>query len=388
MPTQIYYNPNSPNAAYNRLIYQVSGSTNSTQPQFKYVMDVYSVNQGEKTLLKRSTQTLNPERVAVFNPANIIQGDLDPDIVFKITQPTPFSSSVQEYSVEFGEQYGTSVSSSITVYSSSVSHSLECFLSVVEPNDGSNQWSGLNADTNVLSNMPATMSMEREDYGTVGLYSGSNAVSASYYSGSTLLHQDTYDVGSPASGSFNTIPLGQNTNDTDWHYLTLTVTNSAFTTKSYRYERIDNNNREKVRFSFLNKQGSWDYVNIYNPVRIQSSIERNSFTYPFVNYSVEDPVYDITRRGKYDYNIEQDTLLTIDTDYLDQTNATWLEELLESPSVFIQKKDLFIPINITNTQYVANTDEFRQRLFKYTITFRPSNEPYGTWIADYPKCIT
>ena len=185
----------SPNAAYTRLLYAVSGSIYTTQPQFQYVMDVYE--SGSSNLIKRTTQTINPAGVAIFDPSRIIQGQLSVDYNWKINTPTEFNSSSKEFIIEFGEQFATSISSSVTVYPTIASSSIETFQGVVEPNAGYYNWDS--ASYAVLSNMPATMSMQTNDYGTVSLYNNTVVyVSQSFYSasvsGSLLVENKSYTV--------------------------------------------------------------------------------------------------------------------------------------------------------------------------------------------------
>ena len=367
----------SPNAAYTRLLYAVSGSIYTTQPQFQYVMDVYE--SGSSNLIKRTTQTINPAGVAIFDPSRIIQGQLSVDYNWKINTPTEFNSSSKEFIIEFGEQFGVSISSSVTVYPTIASSSIETFQGVVEPNAGYYNWDS--ASYAVLSNMPATMSMQTNDYGTVSLYNNTVVyVSQSFYSasvsGSLLVENKSYTV----TDNFSSIPISSSANY--WNYVDVNVSSSVGL-ESYRYEVSDDTCREKTRFAFINKLGAWDYYNNYNPVRQVIDVKREQYTAPRVDYSSLTSTYDISRRGRTDVHNSTDDMFTVDTDLLDKTNANWLEELIESPEVYIQRNGEFIPIVITDSSYVANQNQARQKLFKYTINFKPSNQPFGTWIPEY-----
>ena len=66
MAVSITQQPTSPNAAYTSLLYVVSGSGTTTNPQYSYVMDIYE--SGSAVRLNRYTQIPNPEGVATFNP--------------------------------------------------------------------------------------------------------------------------------------------------------------------------------------------------------------------------------------------------------------------------------------------------------------------------------
>lgn len=380
MAITITQKPTTPNAAYTRLVYVVSGSTNTSSPQFSYVMDVFE--SGSSNRITRITQTVNPAGVAVFDPSRIIQGELSEDQSWKITNAQNFSNSSKKFTLQFGEQYGTSDSSSVTVYPNSTEDVLQTFRGVVEPNDGYYDWqSGSYA---VLSNMPATMSMQQNDYGTIGLYNNSvEYVSQSFYSasftGDKLVDTKIYNV----TGDFVSIPISAST--PYWNYVNVEVS-SSIGLQNYRYEVSNEIHREKVRFAFINKLGTWDYYNNLNPVRQTVEVNREQYTANRVDYSSLTSAYNIERRGLTDYHNTQDDSFTTQTDYLTKEDANWLEELLESPSVYIQRNNEFIPIVILNASYTANTSQARQKLFQYTIEFIPSNQPFGTWNPEFVEC--
>jgi hypothetical protein len=380
MAITITQQPTSPNAAYTRLLNVVSGSTNTGNPQYSYLMDVYESGSSDKIV--RIIQGINPAGVSVFDPSRIIQGQLAEDQSWKISSVTPFESGSKLFTLKFGEQYGTSDSSSITEYPDLAENVIEVFRGVVEPNDGSYNWPS--SSYAVLSNMPSSMSMQYDDYGTISVYNSDNAyVSQSFYSGSDsgiqLIQQKNYDL----TDSFSSVPISSST--PYWNYVDVEVS-SSLGIQNYRYEVSDETHREKVRFAFINKLGSWDYFNNYNPVQQTTAVNREQYTANRVDYSSLTSTYDITRRGLSDFHTSVDDSFTVQTDYLDKENANWLEELIESPSVFIQRDGEFVPIVILNSSYTANTNQARQKLFQYTLEFIPSNQPFGKWVPEYVEC--
>ena len=383
MAIGILQDPGNINAAYTRLLTVVSGSIYTTQPQFQYICDVY--DSGSMTLLKRMTQPLNPSGTVTFDVSRIIQGELSADYNWKINTPTQFDSSSNKFFISLGEQFGTSISSSVTVYPDQYGLNLTAFQGVVEPNAGTYNFVDV-VDSNVLSNMPSTMSMQSDDFGTISTYSAPTSVSQSFYSASNLagtydlVDQKNYTIG---TAFFTSIPISSSADY--WNYVDVSIS-SSFGIENYRYEASDETHREKTRFAFVNKLGAWDYYNNYNPVRQAINVSREQYTAPRVDYSSRLSTYDISRRGKKDYHNSTDDLFTVDTDLLDKENANWLEELIESPEVYIQRNGEFIPIVITDSSYVANQNQARQKLFQYTINFKPSNQPFGTWIPEYVNC--
>ena len=381
MSLQLIQEPTNYNAAYTRLLYVVSGSIYTDQPQFQYVCDVYEGS----TLLKRMTQGINPAGTATFDVARILQGNLSVDYNWKTSTVTEMYSSSKTFRVKLGEQFGTSISSSVTVYPDQTNDPITVNQSIVEPNAGTYNFT---PTKQVLSNMPSTMSMQSDDYGTLSIYNDQGTyISQSFYSASDttgtydLVDQKNYTKG--AGAYFNAVPISSSANY--WNYVDVSIS-SSYGTEAYRYEASDETHREKTRFAFVNKLGAWDYYNNYNPVRQAIKVEREQYTAARVDYSSRLSTYDISRRGLNDYHNSTDDMFTVDTDLLDQTNATWLEELIESPEVYIQRNGEFIPIIITDSKYTANTNQARQKQFQYTINFKPSNQPFGTWIPEYVQC--
>jgi len=371
----------TPNAAYTRLLYTVSGSSNVSKPLFQYVCDIH--NSGSSSIIKRVTQTPNPAGTATFDVARIVQGQLAVDYNWDVNAPTQFANSFKDFEVKFGEQYASSISSSVVVINAIVSTDIDAFQGVVEPNAGTYNFSDI-VDSQVMSNMPTTMSMQSDDVGTLSVYNNAGTfISKSFYSASlnasgySLVGTENYTVGTQYCTA---VPIS--TSIPYWNYVDVSIS-SSFGTEEYRYEASDDTTREKVRFAFINKFGAWDYYNNYNPVQQTISITRQEYTAPRVDYSSRLSSYDISRRGKTVNDSSTSDSFTVDTNYLDQANATWLEELIESPEVYIQRNGEFIPIVITDSSYTADTNPSRQKLFKYTINFTPANQPFGTWIPEY-----
>lgn len=121
-----------------------------------------------------------------------------------------------------------------------------------------------------------------------------------------------------------------------------------------------------VRLTFLNKLGGYDYWNFNLVSKYKSNIKRTQ-----IDRSLR-PLYDIGERGRdviYSTAVEN---WTINTDFLTDTDALFIRELVESSSVFIVESngDIF-PVVITE-----NTWDFKSGLLngyvQYTIDFQKS----------------
>jgi len=105
--------PTSPNMVNNNLVYSCT-STQVTQPQFQFVVDIKDESD---VLIQRIKQQPNPSSKGVFDIGNIMPTQLGPtDEAWKTTTPQANSFSGGDFNIYFGEEYGTSTSSSVTLY--------------------------------------------------------------------------------------------------------------------------------------------------------------------------------------------------------------------------------------------------------------------------------
>lgn len=431
--------PTSPNAAYTRLGTTVA-STDTTLPQYQFVMDVYE--SGSTEYIARLTQTPNSYTVVnstvFFDPSRIFQGELDFDKYWKVTGSIAPDQSVKTFELKIGEQYGTSPSSSVTVYPNQASLSLDIFPGVVNPVFKSdvtfgNTWyfdtgsfaEPLNnpyltnapyAYNNPIREIPARGYhglMNSEDYFTATIF-GDTFQSASFIGVQCIKIENgeriTNNVPSvnipliPPSGSFNTVGIGpKNLAEYDPVFsaslaagdINLIYTFDDFggisyyindkwdgipytdpTRLEYTGETFKKCSDEYTRFAFINKYGFWDYYNVYNPVRTNTELERKTYNKPQLGYNTRD-IYSVRYIGNYtgksQYFLRSKDTYSIDTDYINKETANWLEELLESPEVYVQQGSDFVPIVITNSTYDHNNSTARNKLFNYTIEWVYAN---------------
>jgi len=435
MAYSITEQPTSPNGAYTRLPYTVS-STNVDiyTTNFQYIVDVYE--SGSTQRITRLKQTPNPQKVATFDPSRIFQGELDEDRNWKVNGAVEPENTVKTFTLKFGEEYSLSPNTPIEVFPNITTTDIQVFPAIVEPNNGIsyNFQTGSWVDNSnaYLTNCPAAQTpnvfpnteyaylVNSKDYLTLTVFKDI-ASTGGYITLSgmkvengigTLVLFDAITLSSP-NDEFNTLGVGpQNmaeylpswktaidngdinliytTNDPGgvviyindlWDGIPRSSGNGALTGLNQPIKQCTD---EYTRFAFINSYGFWDYYNSYTPVRRTSNIAKQSVTEPQLNYSSISSPYNIEDRGEKDYNVDIVDRFEITTDFLDQANSVWLEELMESPSVYIQKGSDFVPIVITNSNYTANTNGNRQKLFQYTFEFEPSNQPFGDWDIDLP----
>jgi len=207
MAILIQQSPTTPNMANNTLVYAVT-SSQVTQSQFQFVADLtYS---GSSTVLQRIKQQPNPNARAVFDFGSIITNYLDSDNTWKVAPFATASNASKRFNVRFGEEYGTSLSSSITLYNGagaagapavSASDYVYIINGLVDPNDKIN-WnfpsgsyftaSAVSTTTtfakqHALTNAPLTQYIQDGEYATISLINGN-------FTDSTSSGQDIYVV--------------------------------------------------------------------------------------------------------------------------------------------------------------------------------------------------
>lgn len=394
MAVTITQQPTSPNVAYTDLIYVVSGSGTTSNPQYQYVLDIYQ----SSTRISRLYSVPNPGGLGVFNISKIIQGELQYDNDWKTSGITVADDSFKQFDIAISESYGTSISSSTTVYAGGDSGSIEVFPGTIDPNGGSYNLQNTGS-FQVLTNQVEGYISTLNNHITLPIYCPPFSIA-----GDIRLYVDVrypnplascggvftsfltgadYEIQQVAIGSGSNIFPGCLADDT-WTTMKFWVSGSDYDNDPplITYNRVPNCNNEGVTFAYINEYGYYDYYSIANPVVRSTNVLREDVVLPRVDYSntlrgtfpflpATSP-YDLESRGKTQYFTDFSDSYEVVTDYINQATANYLEELLESPEVFIQRNGEFIPVIISNSNYTANTNENRQKLFQYTITFRPA----------------
>ena len=208
MAITIQQSPTTPNMANNNLVYAVT-SNSSSAAQFQFVVDL--TLSGSNTLLQRIKQQPNPNNAGIFDMGSIITNYLDSDNSWKAASFVTASTAAKRFQVKFGEQYGTSASSSVILYTGvaavtgspavTASSYLYTINGLVDPNDKIN-WNFPSASYFVnnatpssasfsfqyaLTNAPLTQSIQDGEYATISLINGN-------FTNSTSSAQDIFVV--------------------------------------------------------------------------------------------------------------------------------------------------------------------------------------------------
>ena len=412
MAITVNQEPNKVGAAYGHLLYAVS-SNEYTQPQFQYVMDIVSGS----TILSRVRQYPNPSGDAIFDPARIIADYLEyPNHEFTGSSPVENFLQVQQFQVKFGEEFGSSISGSTNIYTGTgavgnpakqgANTPLIVFPGQVDYQNLQNTgWnydtgSGVYANEQWLTNYPSAslnpasqqVNTKRHiDYNDTGyltlpvftsLPNTYNVTYRLYNSSDTLVA--TGDTKSVTANNYSGIsfPIGPSKvgfTQTNWDNSSYMKASSDYY-DLYFYKDEEACYYDRFQIQFINRIGGLEWYGISLPTSQRSRVTRESYQKPFVNYSGVTVPFNKMKRGKDIYNVYKTDNISITTPYLDQAEAQWLEQIFDSPAVWINSGPAstdWKPVVVTDTSFDRNVNKRGQKLFQYTLNFEYSIQNIG-----------
>jgi len=429
MAITVTQDPTFFNVTKNPVVFVVSGST-STLPQYQFVVDVRTAP--DNTLRSRVIQYPNPEGVAVFDVSHIMGDYITHDATnFRNTGIVDtFGSEFKYFNVYAGEQYGTSASSSVTLYDGLGSPGVPAVTGPSTVGGNYAAWGGrldyttgdttsgnggwnfgdyfgtTNVNRILTSHRSTTTSAARSnakmgpnDYALMSILdSNSNLVNSNtnvvlYDSNNSVIGSTT--IGNAQAGIYaNYVPIGPRNlvdagnftqsqiDNTSWYY----VTNLGDTTNLFKTFTMDKcqNNFERRNFLFVNKWGFYENWGCNLPLKQNTSVSRDEYRKSVIPYSNTTAVNDFSRRGFDYYNSSLNDTFEFSSPYVTNDEAKVISELIESEEVYLQVNNLdmglgttipttFIPVQITNSSYQHKTNKL-QKIFKYDIQYKLANQ--------------
>tara|TARA_R110002051_G_scaffold72377_1_gene130778 strand:+ start:644 stop:2074 length:1431 start_codon:yes stop_codon:yes gene_type:complete len=185
----------------------------------------------------------------------------------------------------------------------------------------------------------------------------------------------------PANLANDSIPIPPN-----WDYYTVQARNSGgdFISKTYEFHQQTDDCKgfETIRLTWLNKWGTWDYYNFTK--KSTRTINKSPKYYHQESGTWNEPKYSIKgyKGGKRILNNVANEEITINSDYITETEAEWLEELFVSTDVFILNKNstdvtgqvvnkYIEPVIIKSTTHIRKT-KANDKLIQYSIDLEKS----------------
>jgi len=390
MAITINTEPNDIAPVYSDISYVVT-STNYAQSNFKFIAVVK--NEAGTIIAKLKAPIFHgTSDKAVFNLSRILQNYVTYDFTKSLASISKCTNSYLAYSVEFGEEYGG------TEYLA------------LATDTGKYVWNGLfdlyGSETTATYQItfPSTtpkfltrvrtrrVSLAQTDY----LYFLRGAVGASseiqvkaYNDAGTLIatsqiKNNFTDAGEksefllrcPAGAdNLNDITAGNLTSGTagnvipaSTNYYTMQAIDAGgqLGSELYRFDVVEECSKYTTQYLyFLNPLGGFESVRCsmaskdkYNVSRKQ--FKRNNYTLTGNTYA-----YDTTKHGITNYAVEKTKEVELNTNWLNEAEFEWLQDLIASPVVFLGN----IPVNITDTNYEVFDDIAGPNNLKITVQF-------------------
>jgi len=365
--------------AYNQMIFDVS-STNAGQTNFNFIADVYAGG----VLVSRLAFPKQPS-------VNTVKMDISPVMKNYITYDlenvygalwAANTNSQKDYYVQFGESYGATP----TIY----------------PNLTRNPTSGSKYAYNSIFDFEQFTAAILADYkiDTYGFLLMNDEITIkagqdlylSYYDPNQLITDisitapGTTPVGpiniSPGAGQF-IFNIGMSWSRLTAYGLNGFATNGgSYTISVYASGDPDPvweitvtvescvDKFEIYRLHWLNQLGGWDSYNFTKNSLLSEDIDRTQFKKVTpLNYTVND-------RLKVNYNTLITDKVQCSSDWLTDTESTWLQSLLESPIVLLERTSTMIPIQLTASSYDIKKYLTERTLHQLTIDFEYSYNRY------------
>ena len=181
-------------------------------------------------------------------------------------------------------------------------------------------------------------------------------------------------------GTGNLVGSGE-TLPTNWDYYTVLAydyIDSLVSDTYYFYNQSEDcKNYETIRLTWLNKFGVWDYYNFTKKSIRTLNTQRKSYTQITGTWNESKFRLNGHSGGKKNYNSSINEKITLNTDYITEAEAIWLEELFISNDVYILEqrstddanegymRKYIQPATITNSTHTRKT-KANDRLIQYT----------------------
>lgn len=366
MAITINSSPNSYQSFHEDLWFVVS-STNTAQPSFKYVFDVY-IN---STLVARVKSYPQPTtNKGIFNAATIVRNywssyfrNQTPLTLFADT-----SSDIRiSFEVKFGEEYSGTTYTNLT---SSTKNAYNYYPSIL---DGAGAFDGTWYDN--YKAMPLTT---RDTLNLNTRLSGSSSYISILNGTENTSKNWRFDITRYNSGTATTNTSGGNIAVTDFalldvspdavnDYLGTSFITSAtdyYTLEAYensaaqwimRVNIICESRYTTIPIHFLNSLGGYDTMNFTLVNRESRNIERKSFEQAdwqySSNYMQRVNQYNIFNGGSVQFATQQNITYKLTSDWLSLTEYNWIKDLIGSPEVYMQDGDYYIPVKVNTNSW-------------------------------------
>jgi hypothetical protein len=384
---------------YNDINYVVS-STNNTQPNFNYIFDV-KIN---GVFISRHRIPARPDNgYGLFNAKRIAETYITQSINFDQITVTNSSESILSLVIECREEYtghdandsllATSTAvfcwNAVFAYPTYVNYTVSLFRQMTSQIDVSYLLSD-----NLINKIKLT------EKGFISVMVGEagavNEIGVFAYNSSGTLIKSTYilnpfyNVTNTAS-RFITLPAGPvnlnqilnaNLNATTQNQGVIIPSTTAYyeirsygnlsASKIYRFNITEVCSKHTpVRLHFLNRLGGYDSFTFDLLNTFTSNIERKEYRQNLGGFVGSTYSYDIKDRSATIFDTQIKTTQVLNSNWITDTEAGWLEQLLTSPDIYTEVGTQLQAVNITDTSYTQKRT-VNDQLFNLTVTIEKS----------------
>ena len=390
MAITINTEPNDIAPVYSDISYVVT-STNYAQSNFKFVAVVKNAAGTIIAKLKAPIFHGTTDK-GVFNISRILQNYVTYDFTQSLASISKCTNSYLAYSVEFGEEYGGTEYLNLT------------------SDTGKYVWNGLfnlygtETTASYQISFPSTtpkfltrvrtrrVSLAQTDYlyflrGAVGAnaeiqvkaYNGAGSLIAT-----SQIKNNFTDAGEksefllrcPAGpDNLNDITAGNLTTgtagnvipaSTSYYTMQAIDSGSQLGSELYRFDVVEECSKYTPQYLyFLNPLGGFETVRCSMASKDKYNVSRKQFKRNNYTLSGNTYAYDTTKHGITNYAVEKTKEITLNTNWLTETEFEWLQDLIASPVVFLGN----IPVNIVETSYDVFDDIDGPNNLKITVQY-------------------
>jgi hypothetical protein len=396
-----------------------ASSTNTSEPKFRYVMTV-DINSVEVVKVK---QQANQNDYVHFDLYQIIKDYFETKYldggteIHKIITTVDGDDTALFIELNVYEEYATSSTTDPTEYPST-GNDTDSFLAInstfqftdgVTPTlAGVYEFNNDTTEIQWLTNMPTRLKTRPGEYQTAailasdfrGAVSTSLRYSITFYEADgtqistanitrTTIGMDNFVATKSAVNAgvlYQFIPIGyQNLEDQSFNtsirpstqanlaYYTINIFDNSgdYITKTYRFDIAECSRYTPIQLAWVNSLGAWDYYTFELASLKKLNIQRETFRKPFGNWGAGATyTYSQYESGDTIYKIEADKQYTVNSDWLNDSDFEWLQELLMSKEVqFVNENGDFTPVIITDTDYEFKQD-VNNKLNNLQLTFK------------------
>ena len=396
-----------------------ASSNNTSEPKFRYVMTL-DVNGVEVIKVK---QQANSNNYVHFDLYQIIKDYFETKYldggteIHKIITTVDGDDTALFIELNVYEEYATSATTDPTEYPST-GNATTSFIAInttyqfkdgVTPTlAGIYEFNNDTTEIQWLTNMPTRLKTRAGEYQTAAILASDfrGAVSTSLRYSITFYEADGTQISTAnitratigmanfvatksavnAGVLYQFIPIGyQNLEDQSFNtsirpstqanlaYYTINIFDNSgdYITKTYRFDIADCSKYTPIQLAWVNALGAWDYYTFELAHTEKLNIQRETFRKPYGNWGAgASYTYSQYESGDTIYKIEADKQYTVNSDWLNDSDFEWLQELLMSKEVqFVNENGDFTPVIITDTDYEFKQD-VNNKLNNLQLTFK------------------